>query len=198
MTTIRPATPDDAPAIAQVHVETWRSAYRGIVPAAHLAALSTRQRTDRWTEILRKPDQITFVAETPERGVVGFANGGPERETTDPRRAELYALYVLPDQHRRAIGRRLTAALARWLADTNFESLTVWVLEENPSRRFYERLGGTLAGRKEIEIAGRTLGEVAYEWTDVRSLAVQVLDDEFDGAVTDTLERNADLLRRLR
>jgi len=30
--TIREATPDDAPAIAAVHVRSWQAAYRGIVP----------------------------------------------------------------------------------------------------------------------------------------------------------------------
>ena len=40
MSLIRPATLEDAPAIARVHVDTWRTTYAGIVPDEHLAKLS--------------------------------------------------------------------------------------------------------------------------------------------------------------
>ena len=49
---VRAATIEDARAIATIHVETWRAAYAGIVPAAHLAALSIDEREVRWRSIL--------------------------------------------------------------------------------------------------------------------------------------------------
>lgn len=52
-------------------------------------------------------------------------------------------------------------------------SLIVWVLKENPYRKFYEGLGGVLAEEKEIEIGGVMLPEVAYRWGDVRMLAAR-------------------------
>ena len=36
---VRPAAPDDADDIAQIQVDTWRTAYRDLVPAPVLAAL---------------------------------------------------------------------------------------------------------------------------------------------------------------
>jgi hypothetical protein len=42
-TAVRPATPDDADAIASVHVRSWQAAYRGIVPDAMLDALSIQR-----------------------------------------------------------------------------------------------------------------------------------------------------------
>lgn len=50
-------------------------------------------------------------------------------------------------------------------------SLLVWVLERNPSRRFYETLGGRPVAAKELEIAGVALREIAYGWTDARPLS---------------------------
>ncbi len=47
---IREATPDDIPGIARVHVDTWRTAYLGIVPAEHLAGLSYERSEARWRE----------------------------------------------------------------------------------------------------------------------------------------------------
>jgi hypothetical protein len=45
------------------------------------------------------------------------------------------------------------------------------VLEANPSRAFYERLGGVLTGQEPITIANLNLIEVAYGWPDIRALS---------------------------
>ena len=78
-TIIRHATPDDAQGIANVQVETWRSAYRGVIADDFLDAMSEKERTSRWSEILQRPEHATFVAEVEGHGIVGFANGGPKR-----------------------------------------------------------------------------------------------------------------------
>ncbi|HEX7041129.1 MAG TPA: hypothetical protein VF202_13505 [Trueperaceae bacterium] len=41
---IRAAKPEDALAIGRVHVDPWRTTYRGLLPDAVLAALSVEQR----------------------------------------------------------------------------------------------------------------------------------------------------------
>ncbi len=46
------ASYDDAPAIARVHVDTWRTTYRGIVPEDYLATLSYEKRESRWAQML--------------------------------------------------------------------------------------------------------------------------------------------------
>lgn len=48
--------------------------------------------------------------------------------------------------------------------------MLVWVLGDNPSRAFYETLGGRFLGEKDIEIGGVRLEEVAYGWTDIGRL----------------------------
>jgi len=45
---IRSATASDAPAIGHVHVESWRSTYRGLMPDAVLVNLSAEQRATFW------------------------------------------------------------------------------------------------------------------------------------------------------
>jgi GNAT superfamily N-acetyltransferase len=120
--------------------------------------------------VAERPDQATFIAETVEPRVIGFANGGPQRDSREEFRGELYGLYVLPDSHGRGIGRRLVATFARWLIDSGFDTMLVWVLADNPFRRFYERLGGTLVEERKIQIGRQTLGEVAYGWNNVTAL----------------------------
>jgi len=83
MIDIRTATSEDAPAIAHVQVQTWKTAYGGVIADEFLDACSVAERTDRWSEILQRPEQGSFVAEIESHGVIGFANGGPERDGRD-------------------------------------------------------------------------------------------------------------------
>jgi len=43
----------------------------------------------------------------PERGVIGFVDFGEPRESIDRYEAELFAIYLLPEFHRKGIGGRL-------------------------------------------------------------------------------------------
>ena len=171
---IREAVPADAGGITKVHVDTWRTAYAGIVPDEHLAGLSYRNREAVWLQILSrdKPAQCNLVAETGGGEIVGFAGGGPEREGDEVYRGELYAVYLRQEHQRRGVGRRLACAVAKGLLSAGFESMLLWVLEDNRrARRFYESLGGELVGRKSIDIGGATLVEVSYGWRDITGLA---------------------------
>lgn len=108
------------------------------------------------------------MADLPASRIVGFASGGPRRGSTFPGyEGELYALYLLPEHRREGIGRRLFGSVARGLSEVGFSSVLAWVLARNPSRRFYEAVGGELLGSQEIEIGGVILEEVAYGWPDV-------------------------------
>lgn len=48
---IRSALPEDARAIAEVHVSSWRTTYRGLLPESVLAAQSVEQRESGWRQI---------------------------------------------------------------------------------------------------------------------------------------------------
>jgi len=169
---IREATAADASAIARVHVESWRTTYCGIVPGDVLANLSTEQRERSWAERLNQPDGLRFnyVAEDDAGAVVGFASGGPEREGDLVYTGELYAIYLLADQQGKGIGGRLARMVAERLAAMGHDTMLVWVLAKNPARHFYAALGGVPVREKPITIGGASLTEVAYGWTDIRSL----------------------------
>ncbi len=52
---VRLATPEDALAIARVHIESSRATYQGIYSDAWLNRFSVGERARRWTEILTAP-----------------------------------------------------------------------------------------------------------------------------------------------
>jgi GNAT superfamily N-acetyltransferase len=98
--------------------------------------------------------------------VVGFASGGPER-TGDPLfRGDLLAIYLLQAYQGKGLGRLLIRAVVERLLGQDIGSLLVWVLAQNPSRRFYERLGGERVKERSIVLGGADLVEVAYGWRD--------------------------------
>lgn len=169
---IRQAVVADAAAIARVHVESWRTTYHGIVPDDYLANLSYERRATYWASELNKPDNphVIFVAEDDQGEVVGFASGGPEREADPVYTGELYAIYLLADRQQAGVGRRLVQAVASHLVEAGFTTMLVWVLAANPSRGFYERLGGRYVRSKFVTMAGVELEEVAYGWTDLTPL----------------------------
>ncbi len=169
---IREATAADAPAIARVHVESWRTTYRGIVPDEALANLSTERRERFWAAVLSKPDspEFVYIAEDDTGAAIGFASGGPEREDNPAYTGELYAIYLLAGRQGKGIGRHLAWMVAERLAAAGHETMLVWVLAENPACRFYAALGGVPVREKQITIGGTSLTEVAYGWSDTRAI----------------------------
>ncbi len=169
---LREAQPTDAAPIAQVRVDTWRTAYQGIVPDDYLASLSYEPRILSWRNRIESvPGWFTFVVEDKESTVVGFVEGGPERNAHPLYTGEIGAIYLRQAYHRRGIGRQLMSVAAQRLLQQGHSALLLWVLAANPSRLFYEALGGTLVGEKEVTIGGAKLVEVVYGWSDIRALA---------------------------
>lgn len=169
---IREAGPADAAAIAQVHVASWRTTYTGIVSDDYLAALSPEPRERYWSTVLADPHhrEAVVVAEDDTGRVVAFASGGPNRESDPDYDSELYAIYLLREHQGQGIGSALARAVASRLIETKRRSMLVWVLAANPSRRFYEALGGQYVRSQNVTIGGAQLEEVAYGWPDVRVL----------------------------
>lgn len=172
--TIRPAAAADSNALARIHVDSWRTTYRGIVPDDFLAGLSVERRERGWRDALTHAGQqrsFVLLAEDEAGQAAGFTNGGPERENDPDYPGELYALYLLEQYQRRGLGRQLMALTARELIQRGANAMLLWVLADNPSRKFYERMGGQRLREKEITIGQTTLVEVAYGWPDLRPLA---------------------------
>ena len=173
MVTIRVAQPDDATAIARVHIDSWRTAYHGLVPDAYLAELSYDESEGTWLRMLRDgaPCRL-FVAETDD-AIVGFALGGPvrSRDPVDPAyQGELWGIYIDEQYRRKGIGRALVRAVVEWLSQSGIRSMVVWCLKDAAARHFYEAIGGQPLRLTRIDIGGATLDYACYGWLDIRGL----------------------------
>jgi ribosomal protein S18 acetylase RimI-like enzyme len=171
MAVVREATPEDIPGIARVHVDSWRTTYKGIVPQRIIDSFTYEAREALWRRYI--PGNATFVYVAEEDGeVVGFASGGPARVEEAPDHAgQLYAIYLLQEHQRKGIGRRLFDAVVRELVRRGLYSMAIWVIAENPACGFYEAMGGRKVYEREEEADDVMLLEFGYGWDDITALA---------------------------
>ena len=161
---IRSAVIHDARVIAEVHTESFNSAYRGIFPESLLNGLSVEKRESSWRDLLSGCETMTMVGCDAGGTVVGFVSGGKERTGQLGYDGEIYAIYLRPQAQRKGLGSLLVREFTQELAARGFRSMALWVLALNPARSFYERLGGNVIGQQPIERGGQTFIEVAYGW----------------------------------
>jgi GNAT superfamily N-acetyltransferase len=169
---VRKATLDDVAGVARVHVDSWRTTYKGIVQTDFLNGMSYENSESRWWNRLERniAQYALFVAEDDSGRIIGFAHGGPERSGDTVYDGELYAIYLLEDYQRKGIGKQLFRSVVSHLTDNNFQAMLIWVLSDNPSRNFYESMGGQLIREAEIEIGGQLLQKSAYGWRNLEGL----------------------------
>lgn len=173
MMIVREAKIADAPAIARVNIDTWRTAYRKIIPADYLAQQSYEKRESDWQETLENAKNtgiFVCVAENDSGQIVGFASGGCERMGKYVYQGELFAIYILEEYQRQGIGQQLVGTVATKLVELSLNSMLVWVLGDNSACRFYEFLGGEKVEEQQTSRAGVAMKEIAYGWIDIAVL----------------------------
>jgi ribosomal protein S18 acetylase RimI-like enzyme len=178
---VRRAQLQDAAAIARVHVDTWRSTYRGIVPDEHLGGMSYERSQRNWEERISDPDRrnTLFVGEDDGGSVVGFAACGAARDDARDYESELYAIYVNQNMQGKGLGKRLVLSVAQQLKARGFDSMLIWVLADNRYKRFYESIGGTQVKTREVTVGGKTLPELGYGWRDLGALIARLTRPAF-------------------
>ena len=187
MISVRRAHRGDAIDIAEVHVAAWRSAYPGILPDGYLTNLSITTQAAYYSATLHGPTGV-FVATVSgadlpaarasrsgnASAIIGFATAGRSRSGGEIARhlgeGEIETLYVLDDWRERGIGRRLMGVAAAYLAESGCRSVYLWVLRDNPSRWFYQRLGGKPTVEATIRFAGRNVPQTAFVWDPIERL----------------------------
>lgn len=166
---IRRADLGDAEGIARVHVASWKETYTGRMDPVFLNSLRIAPRFEHWARVLSgPPPPWAHVALDTTGRVVGFASGGPELKEDEVYRAELYSIYVLREAQGQGLGHRLLASVVADLVGAGYESMLVWVLEGNPFRSFFERMGGVPERWMTQRFGEEDQRLVAYGWPELK------------------------------
>ena len=158
---IRDAVVADAPALAVLHVRTFRETHGGGPDVA--------LRQQQWQAILGRadPSDFTFVVDDDKGALVGFARGTPHDGGIPGFAGELNKIYVLRELHGRGLGRRLVCRVAERFLTLGVHSMLLFGDARNPSNGFYEHLGAERLVSERGEFSG------GYGWRDLRALAAE-------------------------
>lgn len=152
---------DDRLAVSKIYEESWKYAYRNIVPQDFLNSIPS----GRWASNLERPDWYTMLCI--ENDIpVGTASFGKSRWEQFPNCGELISIYFLPKYMNKGFGRQLIQAVIVELGKLGFSEILLWVLEENANaQRFYEKCGFCRTDDfTETVIGGKTLREIRYTY----------------------------------
>ncbi|MBR6115064.1 MAG: GNAT family N-acetyltransferase [Oscillospiraceae bacterium] len=152
---------DDRKAISRIYEESWRSAYRGIIPQDYLDAIPE----GRWAGSADIPGWHTMVCV--ENGAfIGTSSFCRSRFDRYPDAGEVISIYLLPEYTGRGYGGELLNAVLGELHRQGFKDVFLWVLEENTrARRFYEKNGFSCTDEYlDARIGGKALREVRYAY----------------------------------
>jgi len=163
---IEAAKPEDCRAIAEVHVESWQHAYKGLLPERYLASLSVDEREAVWRRRVEEQPSSHLLLARGAGQVAGFIAFGASRDEDAPaHRAEVWAIYVRPAFWSAGVGRELWLTALQHIHSEGYETVSLWVVAGNERAiRFYE-LAGFVAepgSRKELAVGGTTVEEVRY------------------------------------
>jgi ribosomal protein S18 acetylase RimI-like enzyme len=161
--TIRNADINDCKELGIIHCESWKVAYRGIVPDSILDDMSAEKSEKRfYNSFIQGLGENVIILNDSQ--IVGFMCLGKCRdEDVDSSFGEIWGIYLLPSFWGQGIGTMLIQRGINELRSRGYSKISLWVLEENMNaRRFYEKSGFVHDGTvKEINI-GKPLNEYRY------------------------------------
>jgi GNAT superfamily N-acetyltransferase len=154
---VRPARPEDAGEIARIQLETWRVAYRRILPRHVLDNLDEGYLARRWTAAVQEPPSaahrvLVAVEQAESSYLVGFTASGPAdeealapeepAESLGPDVAAVTDLLVEPRWGRRGHGSRLLAAAVDLWRTDGFTRAVAWAFDgDEATRKFLTGTG---------------------------------------------------------
>ena len=78
--------------VARVHVRSWQSAYRGLLPNEYLDQLRPEDRAERYDFATRDPQRPQTIVAVEAEVIRGFATSAPSRDADLASYGELGAL----------------------------------------------------------------------------------------------------------
>lgn len=166
---IQSALIGDQDQLAKVHIQAWQEAYAELIPQSYLDGLSAEldERTENWRRALVNPERWIWVARVSGK-IVGFSLFGPPRDQLREKYIELGAIYLLAEYKGQGIGFALLQAGFRFMRKQGYQKAYCWVLQGNPTIRFYERSGAVFRGLVKVDKIGeQDFRELVYEWDEI-------------------------------
>lgn len=163
MILIRKANEEDIKKIAEIHVETWRYSYKGIIHRDYLDKFEIENSYNNNLRLLNKEEIYIYLAEFNDNICAFIIFSLNSRGSDFLNYAEIWGLYVLPDYQNKGVGKKLFNEAKQILCKNKIDNLMLWALKDNKDKEFYKKIGGQVAKEAVLNI-----GEIPYvieAWT---------------------------------
>lgn len=150
---------DDRLSISHVYEESWKSAYKGMIPQEYLDSIPT----GHWVQFQDGAAHHTLIMLDNDK-IIGTSSYGASRFEDMSGYGEIISIYLLPVYWGNGYGKQLLQATVGDLLQIGYKAIFLWVLEANmKARRFYERFGFAAGGAYlENDIGGKKVREIQY------------------------------------
>lgn len=163
MYNVRYADVDDAKILGQIHSESWKVAYKGVVPDEVLNNLTAEKRQKYFEKALTEGWEEDAIIFKDDKAVGLICIGKCRDEDKEEFWGEIWGIYLLPEYWNMGIGFELMNWGLNELKRRNYKKIALWVLERNiNARNFYEKMGFKHDGTIKKITIGKTLNEYRY------------------------------------
>lgn len=163
---IRNATINDAEKVAEIKIEGWQTAYRGIIDDSFLDNMNINEEIEKRRNNIK--DGVDIIVAEFNDEIVGFClyrNYIKNPESYPNVDCEISSLYVKSSLKRKGIGTKLMQYVIHKLQNQGKTKMILGCLKENyPSRAFYEKMGGKVLKTEKITFGNKEYEEIIYEY----------------------------------
>ena len=164
MIDIRLADKKDTEIIAEIINETWKVAYKDIVPESDLINYTDKtRRENQIADFFDKGEPIFYIAQSNsiDCGIISYK----EYEKSDYSDcAYIMQLYVLPDFQKIGVGKALMEHINNVIREKGYKRIILNTLEKNSNARaFYEKLGYEYIGAEDSPLFSEKVVRALYK-----------------------------------
>lgn len=147
-TYVRRAVIGDSKSLANIIVESWRSAYSDLIPKGEIARFLDKERRQKQFERFIEDNEIVLI---------GFYNGVPcgltfankDNDEKLENCGSIYSIYLLEEYWGKGLANKLMNEIVYILKEEGCKQVSLWVYEANTRAvRFYEKCGFKFDGTK--------------------------------------------------
>lgn len=162
---IRNVKEEDIPSIVDIKINGWKTAYKGIIDDDFLNSMNREEKIEKQRKNYK---QNGFIVAECNKEVVGFCRYIDNNSYTPNMLeidCEIVALYVKSDLKYNGIGTKLVQFVINEFKNKNKKKMIIWCLKDNePSRKFYTKMGGEIVKEKVVEIGEKNYYEVGFRY----------------------------------
>ena len=148
---IRRAIPGDEQVLAYIQTESWKAAFSGILSPEELERCTNLQKAEQMYHSVLRREGCTMAIELVDDYPHCIAAWGTNRCGLGDAVGELICIHSLQNNWAKGYGSAMMEYVLTQLQQANYESVILWVFEENSrARKFYEKHGFELTEQKKL------------------------------------------------